>query len=437
MERSLFERYGALLAALAVFLMPFKLTFGYIGLIPLIVLWLDNQLRVLRSKPAIFNNGAIATFILFLTVAAATSVFGINPARSIAHFGTLFFFPLTICAFYDLASKHAKILLFALCSGQATACLSSILEDALGNYSTQFLGPVSQSGQITLTFFAAIALIVFSWDEQKRAPIIYKRDILLGVLLLVVGVLLGFHTEFSIPILGALSTLLLLLTFSLYEAITSKTLVSATFVSRVLLPLIAAGLLVNLKRGPWVGVLVGFCLFCLLHRPKLLLFFGASIAIAIVTLDPVQSRLLHIHEHFFLSGGRNTIWEIGYELAMKYPLGIGFENSGFLRLFSNEIPDNLKHFHNNILNLLVETGWAGCALFCMSMLQFITAGFHRLTMRAEYRATTALACGLVAWQVAGFVEYNFGDSSVVSIAYAIIGMLLYQVRAEATEVAPA
>ena len=87
------------------------------------------------------------------------------------------------------------------------------------------------------------------------------------------------------------------------------------------------------------------------------------IACLFVTIDPLRQRLEHSSEHFFIAGGRNVIWQIGTELTRQYPLGIGFGNSAFLQKFDPQIPTELRHFHNNFLNVAVETGWLGLCAF--------------------------------------------------------------------------
>jgi O-antigen ligase len=121
-----------------------------------------------------------------------------------------------------------------------------------------------------------------------------------------------------------------------------------------------------------------------------------------------------------IEGGRSTIWRIGAELLSEYPLGIGYHNSGVLREFTPEIPSELKHFHNNLLNIATETGWLGVAIFLWLLFAAVTASFRN---RRE-PLFVAFGAALISWQVAGLVEYNFGDSEVTIMVWIILGMLL-------------
>jgi O-antigen ligase len=106
-----------------------------------------------------------------------------------------------------------------------------------------------------------------------------------------------------------------------------------------------------------------------------------------------------------------------------YPLGIGFKNSGVLRNFSIEIPENLKHFHSNIINITVELGFLGLGCYLWWLITIFRIALE--TDKRGERDFLMLALGLAifSWQTAGLVEYNFGDSEVLYIAYALIGLL--------------
>ena len=123
------------------------------------------------------------------------------------------------------------------------------------------------------------------------------------------------------------------------------------------------------------------------------------------------------------------MWQIGGELSARYPLGIGFDNSPFLREFTSEVPANLEHFHNTFLNVLVETGWLGFAIFLYWIFLFLRAGF---TCRSKSEVgdivARSIAVGGVALFIAGIVEYNFGDSEITILLFLLLGVLLGLLR---------
>jgi O-antigen ligase len=151
--------------------------------------------------------------------------------------------------------------------------------------------------------------------------------------------------------------------------------------------------------------------------------------VAVFVIDPLYQRLAQSSADFFISGGRNIIWEVGLQLSLNHPFGIGFDNSPLMRQFALEIPHELKHFHSNPINILAETGWIGFILHYLWFFSILGVGlrYHKQHSKSEIatsRLVVGLLCGLLGWQVAGLVEYNFGDSEVVMIAFAMVGILL-------------
>ena len=294
------------LAAVSSFLIPIKLTFGYIGLIPLLLNWLALNYRILPEK---ISSAPISakTIVAFFLVAALTSLFGINRYNTAVHLGTLFFFPLSIFCFRDIVvQRGAEPICRYLVYGTVVATVLRLFSFHFPDIETKCIGAVSQSGQLTLILFLAW---YYGWDYLQRS--------LAGILL------------FLFPVMA---------------------------------------LIVNEKRGPWLGCALGFALIIGRNQWKKSLLFLFFVAITIAIVPPLRDRAGASIAHFFISGGRNEIWQIGWELLLKYPLGIGFDGSGLLRDYSSEVPKNLKHFHSNYLNIAVETGWLGLFIF----LQFLT-----------------------------------------------------------------
>jgi O-antigen ligase len=190
------------------------------------------------------------------------------------------------------------------------------------------------------------------------------------------------------------------------------------------LPLLTSALLLNLKRGPWLGVTIGAGVFFLVYARKFLAIILTATVVVAATVPPIRERLAVSYDHFTISGGRSTIWRIGGELISQYPLGIGYHNSGIMRQFSLEIPPELKHFHNNLINIAAESGILTAAIFCWFIYAIV-----RVCLRRPYITLhVAIGCAIISWQVAGLVEYNFGDSEVMIIVWILLGLVLGNLR---------
>jgi hypothetical protein len=193
------------------------------------------------------------------------------------------------------------------------------------------------------------------------------------------------------------------------------------------LPLLLSALLLNLKRGPWLGVTIGVGVLCCIFARKFLTFIIAAALIAPLAIPPIRERLAVSYDHFTISGGRSTIWRIGGELIAQYPLGIGYHNSGIMRQFSLEIPPELKHFHNNLINIAAESGILTVTIFIWFIYAVLRVSFRRPLSGLH----VAIGCAFISWQTAGLVEYNFGDSEVMIIVWMLLGILLGDLRKEA------
>jgi O-antigen ligase len=133
-----------------------------------------------------------------------------------------------------------------------------------------------------------------------------------------------------------------------------------------------------------------------------------------MSIPQIRNRILEGRRDFNIAGGRKIMWQIGKELTQQYPMGIGFGNSRELRSFSYEIPPQHRHFHNNFLNIAVETGWPGILIF-ITWIGIILRNIGSLN---------GLPLALLSNQMAGLVEYNFGDSEILMILFICLGIYL-------------
>jgi O-antigen ligase len=189
------------------------------------------------------------------------------------------------------------------------------------------------------------------------------------------------------------------------------------------IPIMAVTLMINLKRGPWLGSACALLIFFFLYSRRLLLPMLLLLGAAAVSIAPIRTRLAQSTNDFLIPGGRSVIWQIGEDLLMRYPLGVGFKNSAFLQKFSTIIPPELTHFHNNFLNIIVETGWLAFPLFLYWLFVLYRRGLQLRGPSLQGAIAVAAGCALLAWQVAGLVEYNFGDSEVLLLAFFCVSLL--------------
>lgn len=412
---------------LAAFLVPLKLTLAYAVLAPMIVLWAislfaNPEARAFAGR----ERRVLAPLALFFLTCAVSLIIGINPLNGLSSIVSLFFFAGTIMVYL----RHAPLpqTAAAIIAGQSIAALHSVLEaSAPAIIPPLFQGKVTESGQLAVTVVMGIGLM-WHFATQGGNALYTRSRVGLGLALTALLLTLGFRSELALgqwQSIGVVSAAFLLGLMCVRRSLHDSGAVQrmATLAS-VQLPLLLSALVINLKRGPWLGVLAGTALFFAFYARRALALLAGFAALAVVALAPVRERLAASYEHFTISGGRSTMWRIAADLAAEYPLGIGYHNSGVVRTLAPEIPPELKHFHNNLLNILAETGWLGAAFFIWLIVALLRCCF---TDRRNIPAV-AMGCAIVSWQAAGLVEYNVGDSEVLILVWMLVGSLLFSLR---------
>ncbi len=412
---------------LAAFLMPLKLSLAYAVLAPLIVLWLVSAVTASHRAALTSQERRVLVPVAFFLVTCALSLcVGVSFRNGLPSLISLAFFAGTIVVFL----RHAPLAqtASAVLAGQSISAVHSVLESAFPAAVPElFQGKVTEAGQLAVTTVMAIGLM-WHYAQQDRSRMHARSCIAAGCVLAVALTSLGFHQQLALQ--PAALAALIGFTALLFLWLIRRSLRSSGAAQRVALlasvqaPLLVSALLLNLKRGPWLGVLAGCAVFFAFYARRVLgALLGAS-AFAVVALAPVRERIAASYEHFTIPGGRSTMWRMALDLASEYPLGIGYHNSGIIRQLAPEIPQELKHFHNNALNILAEMGWIGLALFAWFIVALLRCSFAH---RRDILAVSA-GCAFISWQAAGLVEYNIGDSEVLIIVWMLVGSLLCSIR---------
>lgn len=185
-------------------------------------------------------------------------------------------------------------------------------------------------------------------------------------------------------------------------------------------------LIVNLKRGVWLGVLATVSAIAMLTSRRLVLIAGAVIVVTITAVSPVRARIANSARDLFLPGNRHDIWLAAIDVVRRFPMGVGRKNGEILRDYPN-IPQHHKHAHNNLLQITLEDGFLGLALFLWWMVRFAVlswGAYRRIPLQDAVLHPIAVAvfATFVGFHVAGLVEYNFGDSEVLEAFFLTMGL---------------
>lgn len=429
-----------LLLLIGAFCLPIKLSFAYIVFIPLILHWLIGWYR---GENSLFGAcPTISTPLIFYFIAVGlSSLFGLNPLKSLINSSNAFFMAFLIPVYSSVRTeKEALSVLGMLIAGQTIAAVDSIGERINWGFAGNFLvGEVTESGQLALiipALFGLLRYLSISAKSQDTAHALmsseHRQDLAASctVILLLTCCFsntlnLSSATQCAVRLL-TVALFLFVLLFILNQRKKNSGLACRMFSPLLLisLPLTLTTMVANLKRGPWAGVSIGLLLYFFTYRPRAIIPVLAIALFSVCAITPVRERLLSSREHFFIAGGRSEIWDIGKELAITYPTGIGFRNSSVLGKFSTDIPPNLKHFHSNPINIMVESGALGFLLFYWWIIRCLAQALRaRLPNNQHHPITIGIGCSLIAWQMAGLVEFNVGDSEVLYVAYLLVGVL--------------
>jgi hypothetical protein len=433
-----YKRWRLHAACAGAFFLPLKLTIAYIFFGLLILGWLFTSWPITAARLTKFYLPLLA----FIAVAGISSLFGINPLASAEDLGSLLFFSLTIPVISTILRHPLGYLIFiALLAGQSLASFHSVLDATFPElFKLKLPGKVTESGQLALTLVVAGGFFLMLTLKEYRTPWRLlsparespRSEILLGIFnaLILVATPYLVHLLHETPLQLALCAipyggLIAALLFARSWQSTSYARALRIFITAFVIPLLLAACMVNLKRGPWLGIAVGASLLLFIYQRRWIVPLLATGLALVLLITPARERLANSSRDFFIHGGRNVIWSIGSELIPRYPLGIGYSNSSFLQKFSTQIPPELKHFHNNVLNLFVETGILGLCTFYLWILTILRAAFSKAYRKSTTIFPVTLGCAIISWQTAGIVEYNVGDSEVFIIALVCVAGIVF------------
>lgn len=195
------------------------------------------------------------------------------------------------------------------------------------------------------------------------------------------------------------------------------------------------GLAMTYTRGAWVGLGAGAAaLSPMSRRGRLVLLAGLVLLTVAFLAGPPE--LSHRFRSMFdpdESGIKERVymWRSGVAMWRERPL-LGWGPGGVKREYSRfALPEAFKrrtgHVHNTPLQILVERGTLGLAAWLAIWIAFYWRAIGLLrALDASRVRERALVAGSIAavtgFLVAGLSEYNFGDSEVVMVAWAVMAL---------------
>ncbi len=199
-------------------------------------------------------------------------------------------------------------------------------------------------------------------------------------------------------------------------------------------------LVLTMTRSAWLGVVAGGLVLLTFIRWKWVLFGLAGLALVVLTLpQPFRDRLNSgLDPTDTTTRIRGELLQTGARMIAANPwfgVGPGLLSRSSLGYRSHEeFPDSAyQHLHNNLFQIGAELGLfalsAWLALWLLVARDLI--GLYRKSSDAfcRYLGLNG-AVAVVAFQVAGLFEYNFGDAEIVILLLFLV-TAPYAVRATA------
>lgn len=242
---------------------------------------------------------------------------------------------------------------------------------------------------------------------------------------------------------GGMRMLLLLLFLPLLFDPATPRRERAILATAVVLMLVA--LLLTMTRSSWLGFAAGALLVAVL-RYRLLLPVLAAGVVLLFLLAPQQYRdrlgMMFTTQKSELRGeahgeavvqsnqARLRMWRTGWRMFLDHPVtGVG--DGEMHRMYRRYVPDAIKdeggHLHNTYIHVLATHGAVGAAAL---LVLFGAVGLRlwRDWRRHRTGAAGAVLLGAMAaftgFLVNGMAEYNFGDHEIVLLLWTTVGIAI-------------
>ncbi|MFT4539460.1 MAG: O-antigen ligase [Planctomycetota bacterium] len=221
----------------------------------------------------------------------------------------------------------------------------------------------------------------------------------------------------------------------------------ASPIELIVLLVILAAILCSKTRGVWLGGIAGAALLLLVWRPKWVLALPFVI-LAAYALAP-QSVQDRAHSLFDKDNAtiqeRLYMWRAGCLMVEDRPLlgiGPGQVKALYPQYRLEDDPRTSKkvlgHLHSNPVQIAAELGLIGVSVWIWFWIAVAMGLWHRWREQASgvgRASIVGVSASLLALQVAGLTEYNFGDSEVTTLAFCILAMSFVSETKDSSRVA--
>ncbi|MFP3939168.1 MAG: O-antigen ligase family protein [Thermoanaerobaculia bacterium] len=196
---------------------------------------------------------------------------------------------------------------------------------------------------------------------------------------------------------------------------------------------INAALLCSYTRSAWVALVAALTLLVLIRAPRWLLAYPvAAVVLALLAPAPMVDRMRSITDLDDPSNrDRLSMAQAGLTMVADRPLvGLGPEMVRDLYpryRVETAVRDRVPHLHNSFLHLAAERGLPELASYLALMGVALAGAWRRFRREGGFRGGRAdlyvgAALALVAFNVAGLFEHNWGDTEVQRLVLFLLAL---------------
>lgn len=211
--------------------------------------------------------------------------------------------------------------------------------------------------------------------------------------------------------------------------IKEKFFISKIYLILIMLPVFTSMLLTQ-SRNVMLATAICFLILGVIQSRKFLLFFLASVIIAVMFLPTgMTNRIKSIVDINHPSNqSRISMYKTGIEIFKDHPW-TGVADSHILEIYSTyKKPDNPGegvHLHNNFIMILATTGIFG---FLSFLIMFILIFLKQIRFFRDESPgiNKMLILGsilvMISFQICGLFEWTFGDHEVMTVFYFLLSV---------------
>jgi len=222
---------------------------------------------------------------------------------------------------------------------------------------------------------------------------------------------------------------LLLLPFAIHQ----KTPRSIRYASIIALVPVLVSLYATVTRGAYLAFAAGALFIILVRNKKMVIVLIIAVILVVVFAPPyVENRLRSIVDlNHPENASRLMLWTLGLRIFADRPfVGVGDIDLGDLfRKYAD--PDQVitwGHLHNVPLQFLVTLGAVGFIVVLVMFVKIFVVEWKVYRASRDDWFPSSVALGslavFVGMQLAGLVEWSFGDQEVATLFWVTLGMTL-------------